>query len=119
MYNAHAPEAVDATSSAQLSDFQRPMNPSPVLRVALDMPLRRLFDYLPPRGAENETRDTGAETVVVERGMRVRVPFGRQRLVGVVVEVAESSDVPADRLKPILDILDPRPVLDQAALALL
>ena len=51
--------------------------------------------------------------------MRVRVPFGRQRLVGVVLELADSSDLPEDRLKPILEILDPRPILDPAALGLL
>ncbi len=52
-------------------------------------------------------------------GMRVRVPFGRQRLVGIVMEVASSSAVPEERLKPILEVLDPRPVLDASALALL
>jgi primosomal protein N' (replication factor Y) len=49
----------------------------------------------------------------------VRVPFGRQKLVGIVMEAAASSDVPAERLKPILEVLDPRPVLDASALALL
>jgi primosomal protein N' (replication factor Y) len=43
------------------------------------------FDYLPP-----------AEPVGV--GSVVRVPFGRQRLEGVVVELAETSDVPAEKL---------------------
>jgi primosomal protein N' (replication factor Y) len=79
-----------------------------VLRVALDMPLRRLFDYLPP-----------ASGVPVEIGSRVRVPFGRQRLVGVVMEGADSSELPASRLKPVLDVLDPEPIFDAAALELL
>jgi len=51
--------------------------------------------------------------------MRVRVPFGRQRLVGIVMAIAASSDLPQERLKPILEVLDSRPVLDAAALALL
>ena len=51
---------------------------SAVLRIALDMPLRRLFDYLPPANAAS-----GGEP-----GQRVRVPFGRQRLVGLVMEQA-------------------------------
>ena len=51
--------------------------------------------------------------------MRVLVPFGRQRLVGLVVAAAESSDLPAERLKPILAVLDERPLIDAAALALL
>ncbi len=81
-----------------------------VLRVALDMPLRRLFDYLPP-----------LETPIspLEPGMRVRVPFGRQSLVGVIMATAASSDLPAERLKPILSVIDTRPVLDPPALALL
>src|SRR6185503_1968622 len=79
-----------------------------VFRVALDTPLRRLFDYLPP-----------AEQTAIAPGMRVRVPFGRQRLIGIVIETASSSELPQERLKPILEVLDPRPVLDASALALL
>jgi primosomal protein N' (replication factor Y) len=79
-----------------------------VLRVALDTPLRRLFDYLPPLA--------GPPPAV---GARVRVPFGRQRLVGLVMGTAEGSDLPAERLKPILEVLDAEPVLDAAAVALL
>src|SRR5882757_7819254 len=85
-----------------------------VVRVALDMPLRRAFDYLPPNtlGPPERSGSLGP-------GMRVRVPFGRQRLVGIVLETAGSSDLPSERLKPILEILDPRPILDTAALGLL
>ena len=82
-----------------------------VFRVALDMPLRRVFDYLAP-----EAPSPGAVPVP---GVRVRVPFGRQRLVGMVIEAADSSDLPADRLKPILEVLDPQPILDPPALGLL
>src|SRR5581483_7857 len=52
-------------------------------------------------------------------GTRVRVPFGRQRLVGVVLEGASSSELPWDRLKPMLEVLDPSPILDPGLLALL
>src|SRR6185312_3421273 len=52
-------------------------------------------------------------------GMRVRVPFGRQRLTGLVIASAAHSEVPAERLKPVLEVLDPRPVLDTALLELL
>jgi primosomal protein N' (replication factor Y) (superfamily II helicase) len=85
------------------------MNPVGVFRVALDTPLRRLFDYLPP--------PEGA--LPAAPGMRVWVPFGRQKLVGVVLEAAHSSDVSPDKLKPILQVLDEKPVLDAPALALL
>lgn len=84
------------------------MGSGSVLRVALDMPLRRLFDYLPPASGEP-----------VVPGMRVRVPFGRQRLVGIVIELADSTDIPADRLKSVLEVLDPQPIMDPAALGIL
>ena len=79
-----------------------------VLRIALDMPLRRLFDYLP-------RTDAAASQV----GQRVRVPFGRQSLVGLVMEQAESSDLPTDRLKSVLEVLDAEPVIDRPVLELL
>jgi primosomal protein N' len=80
-------------------------------RVALDTPLRRLFDYLPPAPAAGAPEPAP--------GMRVRVPFGRRRMVGTVLEVADSSELPAERLKPILEVLDPQPLLDAGALELI
>ncbi|MFZ1099774.1 MAG: hypothetical protein WAN26_10285, partial [Steroidobacteraceae bacterium] len=81
-----------------------------VFQVALDTPVRRLFDYLPP-----VTFVPGA----ILPGMRVRVPFGRRRLVGVVMGVADTSDVGPERLKAVLEVLDRQPLLDEAALALI
>jgi primosomal protein N' (replication factor Y) len=82
---------------------------APVLRIALDTPLRRLFDYLPPP----------AQAGAGEIGQRVRVPFGRQRLIGLVMEQADSSELPAARLKSVLEVLDAEPVLDRSAVELL
>lgn len=74
-----------------------------VLRLAIPTPLRRLFDYLPPA-------DTRLEDL--RPGLRVRVSFGKQKeVVGLLVEVSEHSDVPADKLKPALEILDQQPPL--------
>ena len=87
------------------------MSPLPVVRVALPTPLRRLFDY--------RTGLPGAVAAAIEPGMRVRVPFGRQRLIGVAVEMAAGSELPEERLKPVLECLDERPIFDAAALALL
>jgi len=80
-----------------------------ILRVALDTPLRRLFDYLPPR-------DSAAS---VEPGMRVRVPFGRQRLVGVVHSLAARSELPTEKLKAVLEVIDAQPVIDAQVMQLL
>jgi len=81
----------------------------PIFRVALDTPVRRLFDYLPPVQA----------TVQPAPGVRVRVPFGRQRRVGVITEIADESEIPPARLKPILEVLDTAPLLDAALQGLL
>jgi primosomal protein N' (replication factor Y) (superfamily II helicase) len=78
-----------------------------ISRVALDVPLSRLFDYRVPEG-----------TAAPAPGTRVRVPFGRQRLIGVVIEQAQSSLLPEERLKPITAVLDTVPVLGAQVLEL-
>jgi primosomal protein N' (replication factor Y) len=85
------------------------MNSFPVVRVGLPTPLRRLFDYLPPSGGDPAPA----------AGTRVRVPFGRQRLIGIVMEAASGSELPYERLKPVLEQLDPQPIFDPPTLALL
>lgn len=77
------------------------MSARPVLRVAINAPLSRLFDYLPPDGA----------TAVP--GCRVLVPFGRQQQIGVVMELAGQSDVPASKLRKATTILDDDPLLGE------
>lgn len=52
-----------------------------VLQVAVPVPVLRLFDYLPPEG----------EPPVAAAGCRVVVPFGRRRVVGVVVEAVDGA----------------------------
>ena len=81
-----------------------------ILRVAIDAPLRSLFDYRAPPGLE-----PGA----VQPGQRVWVPFGRRKAVGVVVECRDHSDLPEARLKRVLAVIDETPVLDAPLLALL
>mgnify|MGYP001024570684 FL=1 len=71
-----------------------------VLRVALPLPLPTLFDYLPPAGH------------LPRPGSRVLVPFGRDKLVGVVVESGVESVLAGPRLKPVLRALDDEPLLD-------
>ena len=70
-----------------------------VLRVALDVPVAKLFDYL----------IDGAGTAAV--GDRVVVPFGARQRVGVVVEVADASTVAVTRLKAVERVLDDAPRL--------
>jgi len=84
---------------------------SPVVRVALDVPLPTLFDYLLPLPAE--------QRVPPLVGRRVRVPFGRGSRIGVIVEVAAQSQLPANRLKAVLEIFADEPALDGDVLELL
>ena len=71
--------------------------PDVILRLALPSPLRRLFDYLAPPGVS--ARD-------LQPGARLRVPFGRREMIGVLIEISDHSEVPAGKLKPALQLLD-------------
>lgn len=79
--------------------------PDAILRLALPSPLRRLFDYLAPAGVARNA---------LQPGMRLRVPFGRREMIGVLVEIVDKSDVPADKLKPAIAVLDSEPPLPPA-----
>lgn len=78
----------------------------PILQVALNLPLRRHFDYV-----VDEIRGD-------ERGLRVRVPFAHKELLGVVLGVAATSDVPLEQLKPIIELRRDLPPLPEDFLAL-
>ncbi|NBR27900.1 MAG: primosomal protein N' [Betaproteobacteria bacterium] len=76
-------------------------------RVALDVPLGRLFDYR-------------ADTVdAVDTGSIVLVPFGKKIAVGVVMEMADTSSLAPSRLRSLLDVLRDLPRLPPDVLAIL
>jgi primosomal protein N' (replication factor Y) len=81
---------------------------SMVIRVALDTPLRRTFDYLPP-----------LEAPTMRAGSRVRIPFGRQQRIGLIVSIEEQSELEIDKLKRIHELIDTEPLLDPPLLSLL
>ncbi|MDR2165102.1 MAG: primosomal protein N' [Zoogloeaceae bacterium] len=78
------------------------MSAAQVVRVALDLPLHCLFDYAVAEGALAGAR--------LRPGLRVRVPFGRGERIGVIVELAEKSDLPPEQVKPVLEILGDPPL---------
>src|SRR3984957_4640951 len=82
-----------------------------ILQIALDTPLRRTFDYRPPALWQG--------MAAPPLGGRVRVPFGRRQLIGILVGVAGESAVAAPKLKTALAILDERPVVDPVTFDLL
>ena len=70
-----------------------------VLRIALDVPVAKIFEYLID------------DATPVEPGDRVAVPFGARPRVGVVVEIAGASSVAASKLKRVERVLDGAPRL--------
>ncbi len=77
-----------------------------ILRVALDVPLPKLFDY---RSDEATRADVG---------YRALVPFGKRRVIGVIVDVAANSEIPTARLRSVEKILRDAPPLPREWLAL-
>lgn len=77
------------------------------MQVAVPVPLPKLFVY------RCEAQ--------VARGVRVRVPFGRRRLVGVAMgrATAEQAQAIGPAVKPVIGVLDDAPVLPAGLLALL
>ncbi|MBI5362674.1 MAG: primosomal protein N' [Planctomycetes bacterium] len=65
--------------------------------VAVQRPLRCEFTYAVPSRLRAE----------IALGVRVAVPFGPRRELGVVTRVRDTTDVPADKLKSIATVLDP------------
>jgi len=81
-----------------------------ILRIAIPTPLRRSFDYLLP---------DHISATQLKPGVRVQVPFGRRQVIGLLLETAEQSSIPASRLKPVSAILDEQPVLSDDVFQLL
>lgn len=78
--------------------------------MAVPVPLPQLFDYLPPDDGDHRLRP----------GQRVQVRFGPRKLVGVVVEAADSSELPSERLQTVLRVLDDgEPMLTPELMSLL
>jgi primosomal protein N' (replication factor Y) len=80
------------------------------LQIALPLPLRRVFDYRPPRDCTNI--DT------LQRGIRIMVPFGKQNLVGILLGVSSTTRVPENKLRTAGHILDAQPLLPVSLLEL-
>ena len=83
-----------------------------VLRLAIPSPLRRLFDYLPPRDM------TSSDAAGLQPGLRLSVPFGRRTVTGYLVEVCEDSDLPLAKLKHADVLLDTEPLVPPTLLQL-
>jgi len=72
------------------------------LRVALPVPLFKEFDYLPPK-------DTPISRLKI--GARIKVPFGKRNLIGVITANQIKSKLPKSKLKYACEVWDETPLL--------
>ena len=80
--------------------------PKSIVKVALDVPLNRLFDYL-------------SDNSEIRIGQRVLVPFGRRNLIGIVLSQSDSSDYPIEKLKSVKQVFIDETPLDAELLKLI
>ena len=85
-----------------------PDKQQPVLKVAINVPLSRQFDYLPPAG--------GPAPIP---GSRVLVQFGPRSQVGLVLSHASESDLAPAKIRRCREVLDEVPLLTDAELRLI
>ena len=69
-------------------------------------PIDRPFDYAVPEKLE----------VLIEPGMRVKVPFGNRKVLGFITKIKDTSEFDPKRLKPIHELMDVVPVLNEEML---
>ncbi len=72
-----------------------------IVRVALPVPLNRLFDYAIPQGVTKPAI-----------GARVLVKFGQRSLIGMIHSHSDQTDVPSSKLKPFEALLDQKPLVN-------
>src|SRR5262245_43407948 len=77
------------------------------IRVALDVPLQKIFEYALP------------EKISARVGDRVAVRFGAQQKIGVVIEENVAPQLAAERIKPISGVRDDAPRLTEDWIALM
>ncbi|MFA5276330.1 MAG: primosomal protein N' [Candidatus Omnitrophota bacterium] len=75
-------------------------------KVVLGLPLEGPFDYIIPLSLKGK----------VKAGVRVRVSFGFKKLTGYVVGVCAKTEI--KKLKPILEVIDDAPILNENMLSL-
>ncbi len=82
-----------------------------ILKIALDVPLDRLFDYL--------SADSLNEAENVQIGQRVLVSFANRNQIGIVMGIEQSSEVPPEKLKPVTQVFTDEPPLSEEMIALI
>lgn len=73
-----------------------------ILRIALPVPLRKHFDYMPA---------VDSDCSFLQPGLRIRVPFQRRHIVGIFLGLASQTVIHPNKLKRIEAVLDQKPLL--------
>ncbi|WP_394147755.1 primosomal protein N' [Shewanella atlantica] len=71
------------------------------VEVALPVPMRQAFSYKVPDSI----------SFPPQKGMRVKVPFGRQQLIGLVTGISDTCNLAPQQIKSIISLLDDEPLL--------
>lgn len=74
------------------------------VEVALPVPMRQNFSYRVP--------ETYPQTPQI--GVRVKVPFGRQQLIGLVTAVTDTCSLEPKQIKAVIDFIDDTPLLPES-----
>ncbi len=90
----------DITNSAQ-SEFV-------ILGIAINVPLRRLFDY----------KISVNNAIEPKIGMRVEVSFSNRIKIGVINKIGSSSNLAIEKIKPINRLLDESPLVNNCMIKL-
>ena len=80
------------------------------VRVALDVPLDKFFDYRLHLGAD--------QVVPPSVGQLALVPFGKQKIVSLIVGVNTETDLPEEKIRPVIAIRDQLAPLPETWLAM-
>ncbi|MFZ0219076.1 MAG: primosomal protein N' [Candidatus Aquirickettsiella sp.] len=81
-----------------------------ILKIAIQAPLHQYFEYLAP---------ADFPLTQLKKGLRVLVPFGKQKKIGFLMEISEESVWPKSQLKQAIAILDEVPLLPNSMQQLL
>jgi primosomal protein N' (replication factor Y) (superfamily II helicase) len=77
-----------------------------ILHIALPLPFYRLFDYI---AIDNQE---------LKPGIRIKVPFGKRELIGILLNTSSHSAIEPSKLKPVITIIDQQPILSSHILKL-
>ena len=79
------------------------------LKVIVPTPLWQTFDYLPPDKVDISS---------AQLGVRLKIPFGKRQVVGILWEIVKYSEIPSYKIKKAIQILDDKPLISKKLIKL-